>query len=89
MNGFTSQSVIKKALPGWTVMGRDDIIEILKTEELCYSCHSLNLWQAWENVWAPEEVYFPTIINAVNGMRNTEDRTINFAMWDERNKDHR
>ncbi|GMH71768.1 hypothetical protein TrRE_jg3722 [Triparma retinervis] len=88
LNGFTSDKLIKKALPGWTVLGRDDVLGVLQTESMCYDQHKLNLWQAWENVWAPEEVYFPTMVNMFSSMRNVENRTVNFAQWDEHNRDH-
>ena len=32
LNGFTSDKLITKALPGWTVLGRDDVLGVLQTE---------------------------------------------------------
>ena len=88
INGFVvSDRIVTKALPGWTAMGREDVVGILETEGTCYKQFGLNLWQAWENVWAPEEVYFPTIINVYSSLKNVDCRMINFAHWDSRNRD--
>ncbi|GMH53212.1 hypothetical protein TL16_g01400 [Triparma laevis f. inornata] len=83
-NGFPSDKsdFLRKALPGWSVLGREDCEGILRVDE-----RAKQMWKIWEGVWAPEEVYLPTAINVHNGMKNVVDRVINFAAWDEKNPD--
>jgi len=49
-------SAIHKALPGWCLLSRKHAQSILDLPQT--QLGGMNLWPAFERVWAPEEVYF-------------------------------
>lgn len=42
----------------------------------------MNLWPAFEKVWAPEEVYFPTALHICGLMDEVVRRTVTHSKWD-------
>lgn len=42
----------------------------------------MNLWPAFEKVWAPEEVYFPTALNICGLIDEVVKRTVTHSKWD-------
>ena len=42
----------------------------------------MNLWPAFEKVWAPEEVYFPTALNICGLMDEVIRRSVTHSKWD-------
>ena len=51
----------------------------------------MNLWPAFERVWAPEEVFIPTAL-AICGHLDDEEvskRALTHSQWDERAKNHK
>ena len=75
------QMAVHKVLPGWSLLCRDHIQKILNlnkdNEE--YSLGQ-DLFPAFANVWAPEEVFFPTCL-ALLGVLPGEDVVHKSAMW--------
>ena len=49
-NGFPDADAVRKALPGWCVLGREDVEGILSVDG-----EAGRMWRVWEKVWAPEE----------------------------------
>jgi hypothetical protein len=67
---------VHKALPGWCVLSREHIQDIVKLDE------QLDLWTAFEHVWAPEEVYFPTALSLLGHLENSHN--LLYAEWNAR-----
>jgi hypothetical protein len=44
----------------------------------------MNLWPAFEKVWAPEEVYFPTALNICGLMDEVITRSVTHSKWNEK-----
>eukprot|EP00804_Cyclotella_cryptica_P011309 CCRYP_007793-RB/>CCRYP_007793-RB protein AED:0.13 eAED:0.15 QI:101/0.33/0.25/1/0.33/0.25/4/0/477 len=44
----------------------------------------MNLWPAFEKVWAPEEVYFPTALNICGLMDEVVRRSVTHSKWNEK-----
>ena len=66
-NSIPSSSIYK-ALPGWCLLSRKHAESIL---HLCEKeLGGMNLWPAFERVWAPEEVYFPTVMSLCGFLDN-------------------
>lgn len=42
----------------------------------------MNMWPAFEKVWAPEEVYFPTALNICGLMDEVVRRAVTHSKWD-------
>lgn len=66
-------------LPGWCFLSRKHAQQIL---DLPSQLNNLNLWPAFEKVWAPEEVYFPTALNICGVMDDVAKRTVTHSKWD-------
>lgn len=52
----------------------------------------MNLWPAFERVWAPEEVYFPTALALCGYMDDEEEvlkRSVTHSEWDTRASNHK
>mmetsp|Transcript_36727 Transcript_36727/g.59967 ORF Transcript_36727/g.59967 Transcript_36727/m.59967 type:complete len:207 (+) Transcript_36727:357-977(+) len=50
----------------------------------------MNLWPAFERVWAPEEVYFPTALSLCGHMDEVStSRALTHSQWDERAANHK
>lgn len=65
-------ATLHKALPGWITMCRNHVEAVLKLE---YAVDS------FENIWAPEEVYFPTMLCLAGKMEKVSNKTLTFARW--------
>ena len=87
-------SAIHKALPGWCLLSRKHAQSILELTEK--QLDGMNLWPAFERVWAPEEVYFPTAL-ALCGYMDDDDttnnevskRSVTYSEWDTRASNHK
>jgi hypothetical protein len=86
--------IIHKALPGWCLLSRKHAQSILELPEK--QLGGMNLWPAFERVWAPEEVYFPTALALCgyingNGSDNSEvsNRSVTHSEWDTRASNHK
>lgn len=77
---------IHKALPGWCLLSRKHAQSILNIPS---QLGGLNLWPAFERVWAPEEVYFPTALAICGHMDEVSKRSLTHSQWDERASNHK
>ena len=101
-NSIPSSSIYK-ALPGWCLLSRKHAESIL---HLCEKeLGGMNLWPAFERVWAPEEVYFPTVMSLCgfldnynendDGINNNNinnevlNRSLTYSEWDTRASNHK
>ena len=89
-------SSIYKALPGWCVLSRKHAEAILDLSEK--ELGGMNLWPAFERVWAPEEVYFATALSLCGYLdaNNNDDeeqevskRSLTYSEWDTRASNHK
>mmetsp|Transcript_3673 Transcript_3673/g.5586 ORF Transcript_3673/g.5586 Transcript_3673/m.5586 type:complete len:563 (+) Transcript_3673:191-1879(+) len=83
-------SAIHKALPGWCLLSRKHAQSILELPQK--QLDGMNLWPAFERVWAPEEVYFPTALALCGYMDNEEEvskRSVTHSEWDTRASNHK
>jgi len=83
-------SAIHKALPGWCLLSRKHAQSILELPEK--HLDGMNLWPAFERVWAPEEVYFPTVLALCGYMEDEEEvskRSVTHSEWDTRASNHK
>jgi len=78
---------ICKALPGWCLLSRRHVEGVLGIPQSL----GQDLWPAFEDAWAPEEVYFPTCLSLLGYMTggNVVKEPLTYAEWNERAKDHR
>lgn len=66
-------SSLHKALPGWITLCRDHAKEILELEFIV---------DTFEGIWAPEEVYFPTMLALTGVLANgVVNSSLTFAKW--------
>lgn len=77
-------NAIYKTLPGWCMLSRRHMGQILDLPRALGD--SVELWPAFENVWAPEEVYFPTVLALIGILPGKEviPKSLMFAKWDEK-----
>ena len=68
-----------QSLPGWCLLSRKHAQSIL---DLPSTLGNMNLWPAFEKVWAPEEVYFSTALNICGQMNEVIKRTLTHSKWD-------
>lgn len=83
-------SAIYKALPGWCLLSRKHAQCILDLPEK--QLGGMNLWPAFERVWAPEEVYFPTALSLCGYMDDDDEvlkRSLMYSEWDTRASNHK
>ena len=83
-------SAIHKALPGWCLLSRKHAQSILEFPEK--HLDGMSLWPAFERVWAPEEVYFPTALALCGYMEEEEEvskRSVTHSEWDTRASNHK
>lgn len=103
---YVPEDAIWKALPGWCILSRKHAISVLnlscqQTDEkdgneqtrgknADGNDSNVELWPAFSEVWAPEEVYFPTILALAGHLPGPEviSESLMFAKWDERAKNH-
>ena len=74
---------IYKALPGWCLLSKKHAKQVL---DLPKSLGGKDLYPLFQNVWAPEEVFFPTALSLVGALPGKEvvGKSIMWAKWDER-----
>ena len=85
---FVPSAAIFKALPGWCVLSRKHVQEIV---DLPKKLDGHELIRAFTNCWAPEEVYFPTAL-ALLGYIQTDAvvrKSLVHAEWNERARNER
>ena len=76
--GFPMTS-LHKALPGWITICRQHASDILKLE---YTV------DAFETIWAPEEVFFPSILSLSGALQyEVLNRSLTYAKWPTDRKD--
>ena len=74
---------IYKALPGWCLLSKKHAKQVL---DLPKSLGGKDLYPLFQNIWAPEEVFFPTALSLVGTLPSQEvvGKSIMWAKWDER-----
>ena len=72
LEGMIPREAIWKALPGWCVLSKPHIQAILDmpTQHLEHD----NLWPLFTDVWAPEEVFFPTALSLLGYLPSDQIR---------------
>jgi Core-2/I-Branching enzyme. len=77
---------IYKALPGWCLLSKNHAQQVMNLPE--QQLGGKELYPLFQNVWAPEEVFFPTALSLVGSLpgREVVPRSIMWAKWDERAK---
>lgn len=81
------KDAIYKALPGWALFSRSHIDEIMDISD---RLSGKELYPLFKNVWAPEEVYFPTALALLGKLEDYVVRkSLMWSKWDEslKNKD--
>ena len=73
------------SLPGWCLLSRKHARGIL---DIPSHLGGMNLWPAFERVWAPEEVFLPTALALSGNMEGVSRRALTHSRWDERTSDH-
>lgn len=76
-----------KALPGWVMLTRRHVAELLRLRTVLGGDHIA----AWERVFAPEEMYFPTMLCVLGFLREGPEgedevrrRRVTYAHWQKR-----
>ena len=84
---------IQKALPGWCLISRRHAESILNLPQ---ALGGQDLWPAFTDVWAPEEVYFPTglalcgyLAPDPEGDSDVVREPLTYSEWNERARDHK
>ena len=84
---------IQKALPGWCLISRRHAESILNLPQ---ALGGQDLWPAFTDVWAPEEVYFPTglalcgyLAPYPEGDSGVVREPLTYSEWNERARDHK
>ncbi len=85
LNGLHESILPFKSLPGWITISRLHAEFVLEVDDECKE--GLELWRAFEDVWAPEEVFFATSLAIHSSLEGTIDRVTSWAQWDDRNTD--
>ena len=66
------------SLPGWCLLSRKHAIDIVNIPSLL---GGMNLWPAFERVWAPEEVFVPTALAICGNMEEVSTRALTYCHW--------
>jgi hypothetical protein len=74
------------SLPGWCLLSRKHAQGIL---DIPSQLGGMNLWPAFERVWAPEEVFLPTALAISGNLNSLSGRALTHSRWDERAADHK
>lgn len=93
LRGKVPPDAIQKALPGWCLVSRKHMESILNLPQ---ALGGQDLWPAFTDVWAPEEVYFPTCLALCGYLAPESDgddgvvrEALTYAEWNERARDHK
>jgi hypothetical protein len=73
------------SLPGWCLLSRKHARAIL---DIPSHLGGLNLWPAFERVWAPEEIFLPTALAISGNMDGVLRRALTHSRWDRSAADH-
>ena len=91
--GKVPPDAIQKALPGWCLISRKHMEGILNLPQ---ELGGQDLWPAFTDVWAPEEVYFPTCLALCGylapeseGDNDVVREALTYAEWNERASNHK
>ena len=79
--------IVHKALPGWCLLSRKHAQAILDTPAQLLG--GMNLWPAFDRVWAPEEVFIPTALALTGNLDGVIRRALTHSKWDTKAKDHK
>jgi hypothetical protein len=81
VGGGIPHDAIWKALPGWCLLSRKHMQAILDMPST-YLEHD-NLWPVFDEVWAPEEVFFPTALSLLGFLPSEEVvlRSLTHSKW--------
>ena len=71
-------------MPGWCLLSRKHARGIL---DIPSHLGGMNLWPAFERVWAPEEVFLPTALAISGSMDGVSRRALTHSRWDVRAAD--
>lgn len=74
------------SLPGWCLLSRKHARGILDIPSLL---GGMDLWPAFDRVWAPEEVFLPTALALCGNMSGVSRRSLTHSRWDERAANHK
>ena len=79
---------LHKALPGWIALSRlhaDDVLSLPRR------MGGIDLWPAFDGVWAPEETYFPTALALAGHIPSDRvvSRPLTYSEWDHRAKNEK
>ncbi len=74
------------SLPGWCLLSRKHAQGIL---DIPSQLGGMNLWPAFERVWAPEEVFLPTALALSGNMDGVSGRSLTHSRWDKRAANHK
>ncbi len=66
------------SLPGWCLLSQKHAIDIINIPS---QLAGMNLWPAFERVWAPEEVFFPTALAISGNMEEVSRRALTYCHW--------
>jgi len=82
------RDAIYKALPGWCMLSRQHMEKVLDLPRILGN--DRDVWPAFKDVWAPEELYFATALALVGVLPGEEIvlKSLIFAKWDSRAKIH-
>jgi hypothetical protein len=67
------------SLPGWCLLSHKHAQGIL---DIPLHFGGLNLWPAFEHMWAPEEVFLPTALAISKNMDGVSRRKLTHSCWD-------
>ncbi len=76
---------IYKALPGWSLMSSNHMRQILNIPNEYLDGE--DLYPLFKNVWAPEEVFFPTalaLLGKISGGDEVINQSVMWSKWDNR-----
>jgi hypothetical protein len=92
LSKFFPPETLYKALPGWCLFSRFHMQRILNLPSLLgiASTEKQNVWSLFENVWAPEELYFATCLSLLGHLPSEDvlSQSLLFACWDVKAKNH-
>lgn len=84
LEGSLPYDAIWKALPGWCLLSRNHMQEIIDIPHRYLG--GQGLWPLFSHVWAPEEMYFPTALALLGYLPgpDVELRGLTHAKWPDR-----
>jgi hypothetical protein len=80
------KDAIYKALPGWTLFSKLDMVSILNLKQ---RLNGRELYPLFKTSWAPEEIYFSTVLALLGKMNNPNGvvrKSLMWSKWDAHSK---